>query len=60
MFLLIYCDLPNLYLALSILHGKCISLNNEQCMAQPILINIINIHSNEYIKGYFTIHFQLI
>ena len=29
-------------------HKKGISLNNQQCMAQPILINL---HPNEYIQG---------
>ena len=29
-------------------HVKCISLNNQQCMTQPTLINS---HPNEYIEG---------
>ena len=29
-------------------HVKCISLNNQQCMTQPALINL---HPNEYIEG---------
>ena len=29
-------------------HVKCISLRNQQCMAQPTLINL---HPNEYIEG---------
>ena len=29
-------------------HTKCISLNNEQCMIQPALINL---HPNEYTQG---------
>ena len=29
-------------------HIECISLNNQQCMTQPTLINL---HPNEYIEG---------
>ena len=29
-------------------HTKCISLNNQQCITQPTLINL---HPNEYIQG---------
>ena len=33
-------------------HVKFISLNNQQCMAQP---TIINVHPNEYIVGLLSI-----
>ena len=29
-------------------HTKCVSLNNDQCMVQPTLINV---HPNEYSQG---------
>ena len=29
-------------------HIKCVSLNNDQCMVQPTLINV---HPNEYSQG---------
>ena len=29
-------------------HTKCVSLNNQQCMIQPTLINL---HPNEYTQG---------
>ena len=29
-------------------HTKCLSLNNQQCMTQPTLINL---HPNEYTQG---------
>ena len=29
-------------------HVKCLSLNNQECMTQPTLINL---HPNEYIEG---------
>lgn len=29
-------------------HTKCVSLNNQQCMNQTILVNL---HHNEYIEG---------
>ena len=39
-------------------HIKCISLNNQQCMTQPTLINW---HLHEYIKGlrYYSFAFNL-
>ena len=30
-------------------HIKCISLNNQQCMTQP---NLINLHPNKYIEEF--------
>ena len=40
-------------------HAKIFSLSNEECMIQPILINL---HPNEYrntVKNFTTIHFRL-
>ena len=38
-------------------HVKCVSLNNRQYMIQPTLVNL---HPNEYVAGFVTIHLQLI
>ena len=40
-------------------HAKFVSLSNEECMIQPILINL---HPNEYrntVENFTTIHFRL-
>ena len=39
-------------------HIKCVSLNSQQCMNQPTLINL---HPNEYIEGlrYYPFSFNL-
>ena len=37
-------------------HTKCISLNNQQCMIQPTLINL---HLNEYTKGLYYYSFTV-
>ena len=34
-------------------HAKCVSLNNQQCMTQPTLINL---HPNQYSQG---LHYYL-
>ena len=36
--------------------AECVSLNNQQCMTQPTLINL---HSNEYIQGLHYFPFAL-
>ena len=38
-------------------HTKCVSLNNQKCMAQPTFLNLL---PNNAIKDYATIHLQLI
>ena len=35
-------------------HTKCISLNNQKCEIHPTLINL---HPNESVKNFTTIHF---
>ena len=39
-------------------HTKCVSLKNQQCMNQTILVNL---HCNEYIEGlhYYPFAFNL-
>ena len=36
-------------------HTKCMSLNNQVCIIQPILINL---HPNNGVRNFFPIHLQ--
>ena len=37
-------------------HTKCVSLNNQQCMTQPTLINL---HPNKYSQGFCFYTFEV-
>ena len=37
-------------------HTKCLSLSNQNCMTQPILISL---HPNEYSQEFYCTHLRL-